>query len=53
MRLSFVLPLIALGLAGCVEVQPAPRPTTTTYVTPGPTVMAPMPTTSATVVTRP
>ncbi len=49
MRISFVLPLVFLGLAGCVDVHehPAPQPTatvvtpapapTTTYVTPATT----------------
>jgi hypothetical protein len=49
MRISFLLPLVFLGLAGCVNVHenPAPQPTSTvvtpapppqaTYVTPGST----------------
>jgi hypothetical protein len=48
MRISFLLPLIFLGLAGCVDVHehPTPRPAATvvtpppppptTYVAPGP-----------------
>ena len=36
MRYSLLLPLIFLGLAGCV-VDRTPAPTTTTYVTPVPT----------------
>ncbi len=49
MRISFLLPLVFLGLAGCVNVHERPNPTpaatvvtpapapTTTYVTPAPT----------------
>ena len=48
MRISFLLPLVVLGLTGCIDVHehPAPRPATTvvtpapapstTYVTPPP-----------------
>ena len=36
MRYSLLLPLIFLGLAGCVVDRTPPAPTTTTYVTPGP-----------------
>jgi hypothetical protein len=34
MRISMLLPLVFLALAGCVETGSAPTPTTTTYVTP-------------------
>lgn len=37
MRYSLVLPLVFLGLTGCVVSTPAPAPTSTTYVTPAPT----------------
>ena len=38
MRYSLLLPLIFLGLAGCVVDRTTPAPTaTTTYVTPAPT----------------
>lgn len=37
MRYSLLLPLIFLGLAGCVVANPAPAPTSTTYVTPATT----------------
>ena len=38
MRYSvMLLPLAALGLAGCVVSTPAPRPTNTTIITPAPT----------------
>ena len=36
MRYSLVLPLVFLGLTGCVVSTPAPAPTSTTYVTPAP-----------------
>jgi hypothetical protein len=48
MRLSLLLPLTFLGLAGCVVATPAPQPAavvtpapTTTYVTPPATYAAP------------
>ena len=37
MRYSLLLPLIFLGLAGCVVDRTTPAPATTTYVTPAPT----------------
>ena len=38
MRMTYLLPLIFLGLTGCVVHESvAPLPTTTTYVTPAPT----------------
>jgi hypothetical protein len=44
MRYALLLPLMSLGLAGCV-VSPAPTPTSTTYVTPPTTTyVAPAPT---------
>jgi uncharacterized protein YceK len=55
--LLLILPIVALGLAGCVDVHSTPAPKETTVVTPAP---APAPvfatpdsTTSTTVVTRP
>jgi hypothetical protein len=56
MRVSLLLiPLAALGLAGCVDVHSHPTPRDTTVVTPAP-APAPVyaaPGTSTTVVTRP
>ena len=43
MRYTVLLPLLGLGLAGCVVAQPAPTTTTTTY----------HPATSETVITQP
>ena len=45
MRYSLLLPLIFLGLAGCVVDRTSPAPTTTTYVTPyrQPTYVSPCP----------
>ena len=37
MRYSLLLPLIFLGLTGCVVDRTTPAPATTTYVTPAPT----------------
>jgi len=37
MRYTMLLPLVFLGLAGCVVSTPAPAPVSTTYVTPAPT----------------
>jgi hypothetical protein len=37
MRYSLLLPLVFLVLTGCVVANPAPAPTSTTYVTPAPT----------------
>ena len=34
MRAYMLLPLIFLGLAGCVVANPSPAPTTTSYVAP-------------------
>jgi hypothetical protein len=48
MRLTLLLPLTFLGLAGCV-----PQPTTTTYVTPATTTTTYTPATSTTVVNAP
>jgi hypothetical protein len=58
MRVSLLLlPLLAIGVAGCIDVHSHPAPRDTTVVTPAP---APAPvyavpdsTTSTTVVTRP
>ena len=36
MRYSLLLPMIFLGLTGCVVDRTSPAPTTTTYVTPVP-----------------
>ena len=36
MRPIYLLPLIFLGLTGCVVQTPTPAPSTTTYVTPAP-----------------
>ena len=36
MRYSLLLPLIFLGLTGCVVDRTSPAPATTTYVTPAP-----------------
>lgn len=36
MRPIHLLPLISLGLGGCVVQTPTPVPATTTYVTPAP-----------------
>jgi hypothetical protein len=58
MRISFLLPLVMLGLAGCVDVHehPAPQPSAT-IVTPAPaptaTYVTPAPTTTTTVVRTP
>ena len=58
MRISFLLPLVLLGLTGCVDVHehPAPQPTAT-VVTPAPapttTYVAPAPPTTTTVVRTP
>jgi len=51
MRISFLLPLVFLGLAGCVDVHEHPNPTpAATVVTPVPaptaTYVAPVPTTT-------
>jgi hypothetical protein len=37
MRSLPLLPLVLVGLAGCIAVHDNPPPTTTTYVTPAPT----------------
>jgi hypothetical protein len=57
MRISFLLPLVLLGLAGCVDVREHPNPTpAATVVQPAPaptaTYVAPAPT-STTVVRTP
>ena len=54
MRYSLLLPLIFLGLTGCVVDRTSPAPATTTYVTPAPaaTYVAPMPPPSTTTVIR-
>lgn len=48
MRYVLPLPLLLLGLTGCVVSTPAPAPVATTYVTPAPTTtyVAPTPTTT-------
>jgi hypothetical protein len=46
MRYILPLPLLLLGLTGCVVSTPAPAPVATTYVTPTPTYVAPAPTTT-------
>lgn len=54
MRITFLMPLVFLGLAGCVDVHehPAPRPTAT-VVTPAPqpqsSYVAPAPSTTTVV----
>jgi hypothetical protein len=48
MRYTVLLPLILLGLAGCVRNETRPAPASTTYVTP-----APQPAPSTTTVIRP
>jgi hypothetical protein len=58
MRISFLLPLILLGLAGCVHVHEPENPTpTATVVQPSPapttTYVTPAPPTSTTVVRTP
>ncbi|MEJ0017316.1 MAG: hypothetical protein WDN25_12250 [Acetobacteraceae bacterium] len=56
MRISFLLPLIALSLAACVtNVRDNPTPTSATVVQPMPTatVVSPAPTTSTTIVRTP
>jgi hypothetical protein len=53
MRYSLLLPLVFLGLAGCVVANPAPAPTSTTYVTPAqPMAVIATPSTSTTTVVR-
>ncbi len=52
MRISFLLPLVMLGLAGCVDVHEHPNPQpSATVVTPAPTAayVAPAPTTTTVV----
>jgi uncharacterized protein YceK len=53
--LLLILPIVALGLAGCVDVHSTPTPKETTVVTPAPAPVYATPdsTTSTTVVTRP
>lgn len=46
MRYILPLPLLLLGLTGCVVSTPAPAPVATTYVTPTPAYVAPAPTTT-------
>jgi hypothetical protein len=56
MRISFLLPLVVLGLAGCVDVHEHPNPQpAATVVTPAPTAtyVAPAPPTSTTIVRTP
>ena len=58
MRISFLLPLVFLGLAGCIDVHEHPAPTpTSTIVTPAPaptaTYVAPAAPTTTTVVRSP
>jgi hypothetical protein len=58
MRISLLLPLVSIGLAGCVDVHehPTPRPTAT-VVAPAPapttTYVAPAPPSSTTIVRTP
>jgi hypothetical protein len=54
MRYSLLLPLIFLGLTGCVVDRTSAAPATTTYVTPAPTAtyVSPMPPPSTTTVIR-
>ena len=54
MRISFLLPLVVLGLAGCVDVHehPSPQPAAT-VVTPAPTATYVAPPTSTTIVHTP
>ena len=58
MRTTFLLPLIALSLAGCIDVHEHPNPApTATVVTPAPaptaTYVSPAPPTSTTIVRSP
>jgi len=58
MRISLLLPLVFLGLAGCVDVHEHPNPQpTATVVTPAPaptaTYVAPAPPTTTTIVRTP
>lgn len=58
MRMSFLLPLVFLGLAGCVDVhEHRTPPATATVVTPAPapttTYVAPAPPTTTTIVRSP
>jgi hypothetical protein len=53
MRISFLLPLVMLGLAGCVDVHEHPNPQPAAVVTPAPTATYVQPPTSTTVVHTP
>jgi hypothetical protein len=56
MRIPFLLPLVFLGLAGCVDVHEHPTPTpAATVVTPAPTAtyVAPATPTTTTIVRTP
>jgi hypothetical protein len=54
MRLSLLLPLVMLGLAGCVDVHEHPNPTpSATVVQPAPSTTYVAPTPSTTVVHTP
>jgi hypothetical protein len=53
MRYLPLLPLVLVGLSGCIAVHDNPPPTTTTYVTPAPTTTYVTPAPSANYVTAP
>jgi len=55
MRYALLLPVVVLGLAGCVNVhdRPTPEPSSTTYVTPAPPPPMGSATTTTTVVHSP
>ena len=49
MRISFLIPLMFLGLAGCVTNVREPQPASATVVTPAPTVTYATPSTTTVV----
>jgi hypothetical protein len=53
MRYLPLLPLVLVGLSGCIAVHDNTPPTTTTYVTPPPTTTYVAPAPTATYVTAP